>query len=75
MIAYGPVPSRRLGQSLGITDFLARAGVDWSMIQDLCDRGKLIETKFEDHIFYMRRLKNMHNKSEEAWDDEGSNAL
>ena len=39
-----------------VSDFLARAGADWSVIQRLIDRGQLIETKYKGRKFYMRRL-------------------
>jgi len=45
-----------------VCDFLARAGVDWSMVIDLCARGKLIETKFDGHMFYMRKFNSAEFK-------------
>lgn len=45
-----------------VCDFLARAGVDWSMVIDLCARGKLIETKFDGHMFYMRKFNSAELK-------------
>jgi wyosine [tRNA(Phe)-imidazoG37] synthetase (radical SAM superfamily) len=39
-----------------VSDFLARAGADWSVIHRLIDRGQLIETKYKGRKFYMRRL-------------------
>ena len=39
-----------------VSDFLARAGGDWSVIHRLIDRGQLIETKYKGRKFYMRRL-------------------
>ena len=39
-----------------VSDFLARAGVDWSVIHRLIDQGQLIETKYKGRKFYMRRL-------------------
>jgi wyosine [tRNA(Phe)-imidazoG37] synthetase (radical SAM superfamily) len=39
-----------------VSDFLARAGADWSVMQRLIDRGQLIETKYKGRKFYMRRL-------------------
>ncbi|MCG7851941.1 MAG: radical SAM protein [Methanosarcinaceae archaeon] len=39
-----------------VSDLLARAGADWSVIHRLIDRGQLIETKYKGRKFYMRRL-------------------
>jgi wyosine [tRNA(Phe)-imidazoG37] synthetase (radical SAM superfamily) len=39
-----------------VSDFLARAGADWSVIHRLIDRDQLIETKYKGRKFYMRRL-------------------
>ena len=39
-----------------VSDFLTRAGSDWSVIHRLIDRGQLIETKYKGRKFYMRRL-------------------
>lgn len=39
-----------------VSDLLARAGGDWSVIHRLIDRGQLIETKYKGRKFYMRRL-------------------
>jgi wyosine [tRNA(Phe)-imidazoG37] synthetase (radical SAM superfamily) len=49
-----------------VSDFLARAGVDWRVIEDLIAEGKLIETTFDRHTFYMRKLHDMHNNLEDA---------
>ena len=39
-----------------VSDLLARAGGNWSVIHRLIDRGQLIETKYKGRKFYMRRL-------------------
>ena len=39
-----------------VSDLLARAGGDWSVIHRLIDRNQLIETKYKGRKFYMRRL-------------------
>ena len=39
-----------------VSDFLARAGADWFVIDRLIDRNQLIETKYKGRKFYMRRL-------------------
>jgi hypothetical protein len=49
-----------------VSDFLDRAEVDWEVIEDLLAEGKLIETTFDRHTFYMRKLHDMHNNLEEA---------
>ena len=36
--------------------FLARAGADGSVVQQLVDRGQLIETEYGERTFYMRKL-------------------
>jgi len=43
-----------------VSDLLARAGGDWSVIHRLIDRGQLIETKYKGRKFYMRRLSARH---------------
>jgi hypothetical protein len=45
-----------------IRDFLARVCVDWFMVIDLCARGKLIETKCDGHMFYMRKFNSAELK-------------
>ena len=40
-----------------LDDFLARAGVDWSIIESLIERGQLIETRYKGRCFYMRKLR------------------
>jgi len=49
-----------------VSDFLVRARVDWRVIEDLIAEGKLIETTFDRHTFYMRKLHDMHNNLEDA---------
>ena len=39
-----------------VTEFLTRAGSDWSVVQRLIDGGQLIETEYEGRGFYMRKL-------------------
>ncbi len=36
------------------------------VVINLCAQKKLIETSFNGHTFYMRKLPNTHNKLEEA---------
>ena len=45
-----------------VSDFIARAGADWSVIDRLIDRGQLIETKYKGRKFYMRRLPERYTE-------------
>ena len=36
---------------------LAKAGADWSVVSALIDQGQLVETQYEGHTFYMRKLR------------------
>lgn len=40
-----------------VSEFLARAGADWSIVQHLVDQGQLVETDYEGRTFYMRKLR------------------
>ena len=44
-----------------VQDFLARAGADGSTVRGLVEQGRLVETAFKDHKFYMRRLDKRQN--------------
>jgi wyosine [tRNA(Phe)-imidazoG37] synthetase (radical SAM superfamily) len=39
-----------------MTEFLTRAGADWSVVQRLIDGDRLVETEYEGRNFYMRKL-------------------
>jgi wyosine [tRNA(Phe)-imidazoG37] synthetase (radical SAM superfamily) len=39
-----------------VSDLLAKAGADWSVIRSLIERRQLVETGYEGRSFYMRRL-------------------
>jgi wyosine [tRNA(Phe)-imidazoG37] synthetase (radical SAM superfamily) len=39
-----------------VTDFLTRAMTDWSVVDGLIARGKLVETEYQGQRFYMRKL-------------------
>ena len=39
-----------------VSEFLARAGSDWSVVQQLIDGAQLVETEFAGRHFYVRRL-------------------
>jgi len=49
-----------------VCHFLEKADVDWQEVINLCAQKKLIETTFNGHKFYMRKLQDMHNKLEGA---------
>ena len=49
-----------------LKDFLKRAKSDWSIIEGLIERGKLVESEYKEHKFYIRKFKKSRNiKSEE----------
>ena len=49
-----------------LRDFLKRAKSDWSAINRLIAQGKLVESEYEGHKFYIRKFKKSRNiKSEE----------
>ncbi|MBN1135317.1 MAG: radical SAM protein [Anaerolineae bacterium] len=40
-----------------VSDYLARAGAGWAVVQQLVAKGKLVEAKHRGHTFYLRKLK------------------
>jgi len=40
-----------------LKDFLGRANSDWSLIERLIKQGKLVESEYEGHKFYIRKFK------------------
>jgi wyosine [tRNA(Phe)-imidazoG37] synthetase (radical SAM superfamily) len=40
-----------------VTDYLARAGADWPLVRRLVKEGKLVETEYGNHRFYLRKLR------------------
>jgi wyosine [tRNA(Phe)-imidazoG37] synthetase (radical SAM superfamily) len=40
-----------------LKDFLKRAKSDWSVVDQLIKQGKLVESKYEEHKFYIRKFK------------------
>jgi wyosine [tRNA(Phe)-imidazoG37] synthetase (radical SAM superfamily) len=42
-----------------VSEFLARAGADWTAVRKLIEQGRLVETGYEGRKFYMRRLHKM----------------
>jgi hypothetical protein len=45
-----------------VSQFLAKANVDWQVVINLCDQKRLIETSYNGHKFYMRKLQDTHSK-------------
>lgn len=41
-----------------VSQFLARAGADWDVVRRLLAQGQLVETHYEGHRFYLRKLPN-----------------
>ena len=39
-----------------VSEFLAKAGTDWTVVRSLIGQGQLVETKYEGQKFYMRKL-------------------
>jgi len=40
-----------------LRDFLKRANSDWSMAEKMIGEGKLVETEYEGHKFYIRKFR------------------
>ncbi|MEA1939781.1 MAG: radical SAM protein, partial [Candidatus Caldatribacteriota bacterium] len=40
-----------------LKDFLKRAKSNWSVVEKLLKQGKLVESEYEGHKFYIRKLK------------------
>lgn len=40
-----------------LKDFLKRAKYDWSIVEELIEQGKLVESEYEGHKFYIRKFK------------------
>lgn len=40
-----------------LKDFLERAKSDWAIVEGLIERGKLVESEYEGHKFYIRKFK------------------
>jgi wyosine [tRNA(Phe)-imidazoG37] synthetase (radical SAM superfamily) len=41
-----------------VEELLARAGADWTLVQELITDGALVETKYKGEAFYVRSLKS-----------------
>jgi len=42
-----------------LKDFLKRAKSDWSIVEGLIEQGKLVESEYEGHKFYIRKFKRL----------------
>lgn len=42
-----------------LKDFFGRANSDWSVIERLIKQGKLVESEYEGHKFYIRKFKQL----------------
>ena len=40
-----------------LKDFLKRAKSNWSIVEELIEQGKLVESEYEGHKFYIRKFK------------------
>ncbi len=72
MIVFGPVPSRRLGRSVGIYNMnitavhpmkkpavetlLQKCNSNWNVVEKLIDEQKIIKFEYQNETFYMRKL-------------------
>ncbi|HQA60557.1 MAG: hypothetical protein WBJ82_10560 [Tepidanaerobacteraceae bacterium] len=72
MIVFGPVPSRRLGRSVGINNMnitavhpmkkpavetlLQKCNSNWNVVEKLIDEQKIIKFEYQNETFYMRKL-------------------
>lgn len=45
-----------------VSDFLSRAGADWSLVRRLIAQGQLVETSYADRSFYMRKLPGQRGR-------------
>lgn len=45
-----------------LKDFLERAKSDWSIVERLIEQGKLVESEYEEHKFYIRKFLKQKNK-------------
>ncbi len=44
-----------------LKDFLKRAKSDWSIVQEMIEQGKLVESEYEGHKFYIRKFLKQKN--------------
>ncbi|HDJ04627.1 MAG TPA: radical SAM protein [Candidatus Bathyarchaeota archaeon] len=43
----------------GMRELLRRAGADWSVVERLLDKEKLLQLKYEGHRYYLRKFKSV----------------
>jgi wyosine [tRNA(Phe)-imidazoG37] synthetase (radical SAM superfamily) len=48
-----------------VSEFLARAGSDWSLVRRLISQGQLVETSYADRRFYMRKLPGRRGRQDD----------
>ena len=48
-----------------LKDFLERAKSDWSIVEELIEQSKLVESEYEGHKFYIRKFKKLITKNPE----------
>lgn len=48
-----------------LKDFLKRAKSDWSIVEELIEQSKLVESEYEGHKFYIRKFKKLITKNPE----------
>ena len=53
---FGPVPSRRLGRSLGINHIPSKTCTDWRVVEKLIKDDSLVELEYQGRKFYARKL-------------------
>jgi len=72
LIVFGPVPSRRLGRSVGINNMnitavhpmkkpavetlLQKCNSNLNVVEKLIDEQKIIKFEYQNETFYMRKL-------------------
>jgi wyosine [tRNA(Phe)-imidazoG37] synthetase (radical SAM superfamily) len=44
-----------------LKDFLKRAKSDWSIVQEMIERGKLVESEYKGYKFYIRKFLKQKN--------------
>jgi wyosine [tRNA(Phe)-imidazoG37] synthetase (radical SAM superfamily) len=47
-----------------VSEFLARAGSDWSLVRRLISQDQLVETSYADRSFYMRKLPGRRGRQD-----------
>jgi hypothetical protein len=45
-----------------VSEFLKRAGADWSVVYGLLDQRRLVATEYDDRRFYLRRLDRFEDR-------------